>query len=105
MQKLYVSILIVAGLVLSACGGQPVVSTTPVATSAPLAVQPTPFFESVTSVPEGPSATIAPVAPVAVQSAGALGWRDQVLRSDAVTVLVTGLISPTAGQVYEAWLG
>jgi plastocyanin len=103
-----------AALLLSACGGAPAAElptaapaaaeppTAAVAqpTAAPaveptIAAPPTPTFEAVSDA----EPTIA--APAAQ---GALGWRDQILRNDAVIVSITGLDAPASGEAYGAWL-
>lgn len=85
---------------LSACGGNVAVVEPTATPSAPPTVVPSATVAQATP-------TVAPtVEPtVAVPPAsGTLAWRDQILRSDAVVVAVTGLPDPPAGQVYAAWL-
>ncbi len=111
IHRLFGFLLLIGALVLSACGGAPAAEAptaapaeptaaaaappTAAPAAAPTAAPPTPTFEAVAD--EEP--TIA--APAAT---GALGWRDQILRNDAVLVSISGLTSPEAGQTYAAWL-
>lgn len=114
--RFYGLLVLIAALTLGACGGAPAAQAPTAApaataaqpTAAPAAqptaapaVQPTPAFESVTDVEPtiGVEPTIA-----AVQASGALAWRDQILRNDAVAINIAGLTPPAAGQVYAAWL-
>jgi plastocyanin len=108
-------VLMLAALLLSACGGAPAATqpTTAPAAAAPTApaqpAQPTPAFEPATDVEPtvgaAPTAAAAPTSAPAAAGSGTLAWRDQVLRNDEVLVAVTGLPTPQAGQVYAAWLG
>ncbi len=101
--------VVVAALTLSACGGAEttesptdVPAAQPVSTAAPAAApaQPTPTFERISDA----EPTIAAAPQTNPAAVGALAWRDQVLRNDAVIVSVTGLAAPRAGQTYAAWL-
>src|SRR5262245_22213879 len=98
-------------MLLSACGGAPAAeaptaapapptavpapTTAPTAAAAPTASVPTPTFESVSD--QEPTVG-------AVAASGTLGWRDQILRNDAVVISINGLSTPESGQVYAAWL-
>lgn len=87
--------------VLSACGGTP---AAPAPTSAPAAqptaeAQPTAVFEAVTDPGAEPTVGVAQV-----DASGALAWRDQVLRNDAVAISISGLGSLPTGNSYAAWL-
>jgi plastocyanin len=102
---------LVTALLLSACGGAPAAeaptaapaapTAAPAATAAPTTAPaptaglPTPTFESVSD--QEPTVG----APTA---SGTLGWRDQILRNDAVFISINGLTAPESGQVYAAWL-
>src|SRR5690349_2600757 len=102
-------------LLLSACGGAPGAEQAPAdaaptaaaaaptaAAAAPTAapaIQATPTFESVADVEPTVGAE-----PPAAAATGALAWRDQSLRSDAVGLTITGLPDAPAGQSYIAWL-
>jgi plastocyanin len=108
IRRLFGLLVIVAALTLSACGGgatteAPTVAPAaqPPSTAAPAApAQPTPTFEHISDT----EPTIAAAPQTGPAAAGALAWRDQVLRNDAVIVSVTGLAAPQAGQTYAAWL-
>jgi plastocyanin len=96
-RKLFGVLVLLVALVLSACGGSPPAES-PTATTAAVATptaQPTPTFESVSDVQTVVSAPAA---------SGALAWRDQILRNDAIVISITGLAQPPAGEVYAAWL-
>ncbi|MCG8350551.1 MAG: cupredoxin domain-containing protein [Chloroflexales bacterium] len=100
-QKLSGVLVLLVALVLGACGGSPpaesptaTTAADPTPTTQPT-LQPTPTFESVSDVEEVVGASAA---------SGALAWRDQILRSDAIVVSITGLAQPPAGEVYAAWL-
>ncbi|MFN8501171.1 cupredoxin domain-containing protein [Kouleothrix sp.] len=109
------ALLIVAALLLAACGGAPAAEQPPTAQQAPTAaalptaapLAPTPTFEPAADAEPtvGAAPTAAPTAATAAQGGGALAWRDQVLRNDEVIVSVSGLAAPPSGQVYAAWLG
>jgi plastocyanin len=111
-RKLIAPLMLVVALIISACGGGAPIAEQPTAapaaqpTAAP-AAQPTTVFESVPEPTVGALPTAAPTAApqAVVQAAGALSWRDQILRNDSVLVSATGLPAPQAGQVYAAWLG
>jgi hypothetical protein len=110
--KLIAPLMLVVALIVSACGGGALVAEPPTAapaaqpTAAP-AAQPTTVFEAAPEPTVGALPTAAPTAvpQPAVQVAGALSWRDQILRNDQVLVTAIGLPAPQAGQVYTAWLG
>jgi plastocyanin len=40
----------------------------------------------------------------ALAANGTLGWRDQILRNDAVIISISELTAPESGQTYAAWL-
>jgi len=107
-RKYLLGLFIIAALLLSACGLAPAAeppTAAPAAaaqpTSAP-AAQPTPTFEPASDTAKEPTIGAAPTA--TTQAAGALVWRDQVLRNDGIIVSVNGLPAPQSGQVYAAWL-
>jgi plastocyanin len=104
--------LLIGALSLSACISAPVAPTPTSAPAAPTSApatqppqptaapaQPTAVFETVTDA--GVEPTVGPIAPTVT---GALAWRDQVLRNDAVAISITGLEPPGSGNVYAAWL-
>jgi plastocyanin len=104
-------LLLVAAMLLSACGGAPAAeaptaapaaptaapapTTAPTTAAAPTANVPTPTFEPVSD--QEPTVG-------AVAASGTLGWRDQILRNDAVIISINDLTAPESGQVYAAWL-
>jgi plastocyanin len=105
--RLFGLLILFAALLLSACGGTPAAEAPTAAPAATAAVAPTAAPAQPTAVPPTPS--FEPVTdnePTvgAAQANGALGWRDQVLRNDAVIISVSGLTAPESGQVYAAWL-
>jgi plastocyanin len=102
---------------LSACGGLPNTAAdlpsaaTAVAqpTAAPAAAQPTaaPAAEPTIAAPPTPTfEQVSDAEPTIAAPAaeGALGWRDQILRNDAVIISITGLDAPASGEAYGAWL-
>jgi plastocyanin len=111
--KIYrlLGLLLSAAMLLSACGGAPAAeaptaasaspttapapTTAPTAAPAPTADVPTPTFDSVSD--QEPTVG-------ALAASGTLGWRDQILRNDAVIVSISELNAPESGQVYAAWL-
>src|SRR5262245_57628504 len=111
MLRLFGLLLLVAAMLLSACGAAPAAeapttapapptaapapTTAPTAAAAPTASVPTPTFETVSD--QEPTVG-------AVAASGTLGWRDQILRNDAVVISIDELTAPESGQVYAAWL-
>jgi plastocyanin len=102
-----VAFVVVMALVLAACGSTPAAVETPAPAASAAPLPPTPTFEPVVdaepTVGAEPATAAPTAAPVAI-SGGALAWRDQILRNDAVIVSVEGLPPPAEGQVYAAWL-
>ena len=97
--------LLVVAMLLSACGGTPAAeaptaapaaptaapapTTAPTTAAAPTANVPTPTFESVSD--QEPTVG-------AVAASGTLGWRDQILRNDAVIISINDLTALEAGM-------
>jgi len=108
-RKYLFGLFIIAALLLSACGLAPAAEPPTAAPAAPApptsapAAQPTPTFEPVSDTAKEPTIGAAPTA--TPQAAGALVWRDQVLRNDEIIISINGLSAPQSGQVYQAWLG
>src|SRR5262245_13641896 len=99
------SILIIAALLLSACGGgAPAASpTTAPAAEAPTtaaAAQPTSAPPTTAAAPTPTFEKVSDTEPTvgAVQATGALAWRDQILRNDAVVITINGLPPPRADE-------
>ena len=112
-----IGVIITVALLLSACGGLPNTAADLPAnatavqqpTAAPAAAQPTaaPAAEPTIAAPPTPTfEQVSDAEPTIAAPAaeGALGWRDQILRNDAVIVSITGLDAPSSGEAYGAWL-
>lgn len=99
---------VIAALALAGCG-QPAAQAptsapapTTVAVEPTVAAPPTPVFEPVDEVE--PTSAPAPTAVPTPAISGALDWRDAVLRGDGLSISISGLAAPAAGEAYLAWL-
>jgi plastocyanin len=98
--------LLIVALILSACNGaQPdgpptVTASSPDAAATPT-VQAIPTVQPTSTIAQ---ATTTPQTNAASAASGALVWRDQILRNDAVVVSISGLAEPPTGEAYIVWL-
>lgn len=101
MRLRFLLLTLAASILATACGQAPAERPTapaaPAAAEPTVAAPPTPVFE-----PVDPTADAA--AEESAAPAGLLDWRDAVLRSDGLSLVVEGLAAPPAGEVYAAWL-